>query len=172
MFPNANARLQVKKEADECSIDICVLSCPLRTFTLQHAGYTDSRHWDAMQRTPEVPHQCGTVRDVNKDGGTQQLLVSGAMPLKFLGRGSLEAYPAQFELLATAAGWTGRIKAVQLALSLTEDAAACLLLLTPGKREDYAMLVGALQRCFGVLNLNACRGVKLFSSFHHTAWFL
>uniref|UniRef100_A0AAV2KTQ3 Gypsy retrotransposon integrase-like protein 1 n=1 Tax=Knipowitschia caucasica TaxID=637954 RepID=A0AAV2KTQ3_KNICA len=148
MFPMDGARLQVKKEADECSIEMPACS-EVRPENLMssYPDFSDSRRWDtaAGAREPSL--------DVNKDGGARPLIATGSMTLKFSGSGNLEAYLAQFELLAAAAGWSGQMKAVQLALSLTEEAAACLLLLSPDERQDYAMLVGALQRRFGVLNL-------------------
>uniref|UniRef100_A0AAV2LKB0 ribonuclease H n=1 Tax=Knipowitschia caucasica TaxID=637954 RepID=A0AAV2LKB0_KNICA len=148
MFPMDGARLQVKKEADECSIEMpaCSVVRPENLMS-NYLDFSDSRRWDtaAGAREPSL--------DVNKDGGARPLIATGSMTLKFSGSGNLEAYLAQFELLAAAAGWSGQRKAVQLALSLTEEAAACLLLLSPDERQDYAMLVGALQRRFGVLNL-------------------
>lgn len=68
---------------------------------------------------------------------------------KFSGKADWEAFHAQFELLAQAAAWPDRTKALQLALSLTDDALTCLLLLSPAERSDYGALVGALQRRFG-----------------------
>lgn len=41
------------------------------------------------------------------------------------------------------------MKALQLALSLTGDASACMLLLSPEERGKYTSLVGTLQRRFG-----------------------
>lgn len=68
---------------------------------------------------------------------------------KFSGKADWEAFHAQFELLARAAAWSDATKALQLALCLTDDALACLLLLSPAERDDYNALVGALQRRFG-----------------------
>ena len=68
---------------------------------------------------------------------------------KYSGKANWEAYHAQFELLAQAAGWSGKKKALQLAMCLTEEALTCLLLLSPAERADYGALVGALQRRFG-----------------------
>lgn len=68
---------------------------------------------------------------------------------KFSGKADWEAFHAQFELLARAAAWSDAVKALQLALCLTDDALACLLLLSPAERDDYDALVGALQRRFG-----------------------
>lgn len=43
-----------------------------------------------------------------------------------------DIFKAQFKLLADAAGWFENHKSLQLVLCLTDDAAACLLLLSPG----------------------------------------
>ncbi|XP_025760014.1 uncharacterized protein LOC112844604 [Oreochromis niloticus] len=90
-------------------------------------------------------------RDVNKHGGAQQAAANIKTP-KFSGKTPWEVFIAQFELLAVAAGWSEEHKALQLALCLCEDAAACLLLLTEEQRGDYNALVGALQRRFGQYN--------------------
>lgn len=154
MFPGENARLQVKKETDECSIEMPAWAeLSSEDFMSHYPDFSASRQLGAAQVAPEHCREHALSQNVNKDGGAHPLTLAGSMTLKFSGSGSLEAFLAQFELLATAAGWSGRMKAVQLALSLTEDAAACLLLLTPGEREDYDMLVGALLRRFGVFNL-------------------
>ena len=50
---------------------------------------------------------------------------------KFSGKADWQAFHAQFELLSQAAGWSKDDKALQLALCLTDDALACLLLLSP-----------------------------------------
>lgn len=150
MFSGEDARMQVKKEDEHCSIDMSACAgLPAKNFMPQYPDFSDSRRWGAPQCAP-VP---ATDQDVNKHGGAHSAVLAGSMSLKFSGRGSLEAYLAQFELLAAAAGWSDKLKAVQLALSLTEDAAECLLLLSSKEREDYAMLVETLQRRFGVFNL-------------------
>lgn len=68
---------------------------------------------------------------------------------KYNGKVSWEAFHAQFELLAKAQNWSQENKALQLAMCLTDEALACLLLLDVDDRENYAALVGALQRRFG-----------------------
>ena len=50
---------------------------------------------------------------------------------KYSGKADWQAFHAQFELLLLAAGWSVSDKALQLALCLTDDALACLLLLSP-----------------------------------------
>ncbi|KAJ8356934.1 hypothetical protein SKAU_G00197280 [Synaphobranchus kaupii] len=89
-------------------------------------------------------------RAVNKHGcahvGVSPVPVK--MP-KYSGKADWEAFHAQFELLACAAGWSDENKALQLALCLTDDALACLLLLSPEERSEYGALVGALRRRFG-----------------------
>lgn len=72
---------------------------------------------------------------------------------KFSGKGSWEEYWAQSELLAAASRWPDSVKGLQLAMSLTEDAMACLLLLSPGERGGYMTLVRVLQRRFGESHL-------------------
>lgn len=154
MFPNEAVRLQVKTETEECAIDMSAYSeASPENFVPRYQIPADSRRWDAAQPAQSPRYEHASDRDINKDGGARPIIMPGATTLKFSGKGSWEAYLVQFELLAAAAGWSGRIKAVQLALSLTEDAAACLLLLSPEERENYSMLVGALQRRFGVFNL-------------------
>lgn len=91
--------------------------------------------------------------DGYEDGGARHWIPASPKTPKFSGKSSWEAYQAQFELLAAAAGWPDATKALQLALSLTEDASTCLLLLSPEERGDYVTLVGALQRRFGESNL-------------------
>lgn len=68
---------------------------------------------------------------------------------KYSGKADWQAFHAQYELLSQAAGWSEDDKALQLALCLTDDALACLLLLSPEERNNYEALVGALQRRFG-----------------------
>lgn len=80
-----------------------------------------------------------------------------------LGKKDWDAFKAQFELLADAAGWSEKHKALQLALCLTDDAAACLLLLSPAKWNDYNALVGALHRRIG----QCSQPVLLRTEFHN-----
>ncbi|XP_078786579.1 uncharacterized protein LOC144983599 [Oryzias latipes] len=82
-------------------------------------------------------------------GSRTPVVVSTTKIPKYTGRSDWEAFLAQFELLAEAEGWTVEKKALNLALSLTDDALSCLLLLNPADRRDYGALVGALQRRFG-----------------------
>ncbi|KAJ8380842.1 hypothetical protein SKAU_G00016200 [Synaphobranchus kaupii] len=89
-------------------------------------------------------------RAVNKHGRAHV----GVSPVpvktpKYSGKADWEAFHAQFELLACAAGWSDENKALQLALCLTDDALACLLLLSPEEKSEYRALVGALRRRFG-----------------------
>lgn len=88
---------------------------------------------------------------VNRNGGPLCDQPQMKTP-KYSGKADWEAFYAQFELLARAAGWSEDIKALQLALCLTDDAARCLLLLSPEERGNYEALVGALQRRFGQCN--------------------
>lgn len=48
---------------------------------------------------------------------------------KYDGKVSWEAFHAQFELLAKSQNWSQETKALQLAMCLTDEALACLLLL-------------------------------------------
>ncbi|KAK7884629.1 hypothetical protein WMY93_027752 [Mugilogobius chulae] len=89
--------------------------------------------------------------DVNKYGVAQGEQVQVKTP-KYSGKADWDAFHAQFELLARAAGWSVKVKALQLALCLTDDALSCLLLLSPAERDDYGALVGALRRRFGQCN--------------------
>ena len=52
--------------------------------------------------------------------------------------------------MADAAGWSVKVKALQLAMYLADDALSCLLLLSPEDRGDYVPLLGALRRRFGL----------------------
>ena len=70
-------------------------------------------------------------------------------PQEFDGRVSLEAYMAQFELLAQAQAWDEREKAVQLAASLKGPAVEILGQLSMSQRASYATLVDALERRYG-----------------------
>lgn len=91
--------------------------------------------------------------DVNKDGGAHttgtMATANSVKTPKYNGKVSWEAFHAQFELLARSQRWSTETKALQLALCLTEDALACLLLLDIDERDNYDALVGALQRRFG-----------------------
>lgn len=88
------------------------------------------------------------TQTVHKDDGAHGNQVLIKTP-KYSGKADWEAFHAQFELLSRAAGWSEDNKALQLALCLTDEALACLLLLSPEERSDYWALVGALQRRFG-----------------------
>ncbi|KAG0730520.1 hypothetical protein GWK47_028086 [Chionoecetes opilio] len=70
-------------------------------------------------------------------------------PQDFDGGVSLEAYLAQFELLAEAQGWSSWARAVQLASSLKGPAVEVLSLLTPVQRSSYTSIVAVLERCYG-----------------------
>lgn len=102
----------------------------------------------------EMPAGSDAGPDVPKYGSALSGLHSGPQVKtpKYNGRADWEAFHAQFELLARAAGWSVDVKALQLALCLTDDALTCLLLLSPAERDNYGALVGALQRRFGQCN--------------------
>ena len=70
-------------------------------------------------------------------------------PQEFDGRVSLEAYLAQFEMLAQAQAWDEGEKAVQLAASLKGPAVEILGQLDAGQRSSYDALVSALERRYG-----------------------
>ena len=61
----------------------------------------------------------------------------------------LEAFLAQFELLAASVGWSEGQKALQLAMCLVGDAVSCLLMLPPELRGSYREIVAVLDRRFG-----------------------
>ncbi|XP_029601952.1 uncharacterized protein LOC115186468, partial [Salmo trutta] len=87
---------------------------------------------------------------VNRDGGGLLPLATVAAKLpKFNGQGKWEVFFTQFELLAAAGRWSDETKALQLALSLAEEASECLLTLAPDERGDYGALVEALGGRFG-----------------------
>ncbi|KAM6927806.1 TATA element modulatory factor [Xenentodon cancila] len=95
-----------------------------------------------------VPADCDVRPNVNKDGGAMSGQLQVKTP-KYSGKADWEAFHAQFELLAQAAGWSRDVKALQLAMCLTDEALTCLLLLSPAERGDYMALVSALRRRFG-----------------------
>ena len=70
-------------------------------------------------------------------------------PQVFDGGVSLEAYMAQFELLAQAQAWDEQEKAVQLAASLKGPAVEVLGQLSATQRASYDALVAALERRYG-----------------------
>ncbi|XP_029574004.1 uncharacterized protein LOC115165110 [Salmo trutta] len=87
---------------------------------------------------------------VNRDGsGLLPLATVAAKLPKFNGQGKWEVFFTQFELLARAGRWSDETKALQLALSLAEEASECLLTLAPDERGDYGALVEALGGPFG-----------------------
>lgn len=105
----------------------------------------------AERASGKAPALTDTEPEVNKDGGLRCDQMQVKTP-KFSGKADWEAFHAQFELLAKAAGWSENNKALQLALCLTDEALSCLLLLCPAERDDYGALVGALRRRFGQCN--------------------
>ena len=121
------------------------------------AGF-GSRHSAARVKAEAVAKETGLpsgsrAQDVNKHGGAHAAAVPGAVGAvkspKYNGKVSWEAFLAQFELLATSQQWSSATKALQLAMSLTDDAIDCLMLLDANDRGNYEALVGALQRRFG-----------------------
>lgn len=113
------------------------------------AGFSSSS--EEKHAGVEASSTSGATRVAGKDGGARISQLQVKTP-KYTGKADWDAFHAQFELLARAMGWTETDKALQLALCLTEDALSCLLLLSPGERDDYGALVGALQRRFGQCN--------------------
>lgn len=96
----------------------------------------------------ETPSHPGCSIGANEDAGALHCVPVSPKTPKFSGKGSWEEYWAQSELLAAASHWPDSVKGLQLALSLTDDALACLLLLSPGERGGYMTLMRALQRRF------------------------
>lgn len=95
-----------------------------------------------------------TVTKLNKDGRAHVPLgnVTAVNPVKtpkYSRKTSWEALHAQFEMLVRSQNWSSEIKALQLALCLTNDILACLLLLDVEDGQNYYVLVGALHRRFG-----------------------
>lgn len=140
---------------------------PRSEFVHQHIGADMMAHVQ-----PGTTHSRDDVKPqvVNKHGGAQThsecIRDSDKLAIKtprFSGKTDWDAFKAQFELLADAAGWSEKHKALQLALCLTDDAAACLLLLSPAERNDYNALVGALHRRFG----QCSQPVLLRTEFHN-----
>lgn len=78
MFPGEIARLQVKKEADECAIDMPAFAeMPPENFVPQYPGPSDSRRGGtAAQRAPEPRHERAAAQDVNRDGGARPIFVA------------------------------------------------------------------------------------------------
>lgn len=111
---------------------------------------TDARRSAARDGGRAAVHRGGgdSTPVVQNDGDARGYSVPVKTP-KYSGKADWEAFHAQFELLSRAAGWSEENKALQLALCLTDDALACLLLLSSEERSDYGALVGALQRRFG-----------------------
>ena len=70
-------------------------------------------------------------------------------PQEFDGRVSLEAYLAQFELLAQAQGWNKLEMAVQLVSCLKGPAVEVLSQMTSAQRTSYSQVVAALERRYG-----------------------
>lgn len=70
-------------------------------------------------------------RDVNKNDSTHcHRAAVNIKTLMFIGKTAWEVFIAQIELLVSAASWSDKHKALQLALCLSDDAAAYLLLLS------------------------------------------
>ena len=70
-------------------------------------------------------------------------------PQEYEGRASWAAYQAQFEILASAQGWSEGEKAVQLVTSLKGPALDVLSQLAADQRTSYACVVDALERRYG-----------------------
>lgn len=62
---------------------------------------------------------------------------------------SLEAYLAQFEVVARAQGWSQEERALNLVTSLKGPAVEVLSQLTPAQQESYTDVVGVLERRYG-----------------------
>lgn len=128
------------------------------------AGFDSPRTRGRLDTDPDamMPAKSDARLSANKDGGAQVRQLQAKTP-KYSGKASWEAFHAQFELLARAAGWTEDDKALQLALCLTDEALSCLLLLSPAERDEYGALVGALQRRFGQCNQQSVLRIELSS---------
>ena len=117
-----------------------------------HAGFAACKLKSEGDAEAYVTPGAGSA-DVNKDGGAcpriTAVTASSVKTPKYDGKVSWEAFHAQFELLAKSQNWSQETKALQLAMCLTDEALACLLLLDAEDRQSYVALVGALQRRFG-----------------------
>lgn len=137
-------RPKVKTEAGKCSVPV-----PGFYDQLPHSdGYGHAWEFTALrfQQLKGFSSQPRCSVNVNEDGGALQSVPVSPKTLKLSDKSSWEAYRSQFELLTATACWLDFVKALQLALSLTEDGSECLLLFGPEERGDYTAVVGALQR--------------------------
>lgn len=132
------------------------------TEELQDGGYAATPgHERGFDRSPEhVARLKQMARGLAADAGFGKTGPDGGALCnqpqvktpKYNGKADWEAFHAQFELLARSGGWSEDVKALQLAMCLTDEALTCLLLVSPAERGDYGALVGALQRRFGQCN--------------------
>ncbi len=86
--------------------------------------------------------------DAGDEGGAARVSMQ-QRPITYDGKGTWDAYQAQFELLATMNRWGDTQKAVYLAISLRGPAVTVLTNLPPEQRRDYAALSKALENRFG-----------------------
>ncbi|MPC19700.1 hypothetical protein E2C01_012627 [Portunus trituberculatus] len=108
-----------------------------------HMWYTPAPDDDAINppQSPLPPSIAGSARYV---GGTS----FQRKPAEFGGQVALEAYPAQFELLAQGQGWGDQEKALQLVASLRWPALEILAHMTASQRSTYTTVAEALRRHF------------------------
>lgn len=96
-----------------------------------------------------------TPRANSGDGFGQQLREPmRKKPQEFDGKVSWEAYQVQFEMLADANGWEPDQRAAQLATSLKGAAMEILSQLSSTERQNYQLLVAALNRRYGTEHQN------------------
>ena len=143
------ADCRVKIEMDDYGEGACgeASESLVRGRTQREPAAVEKDDFSRIVRSADCPW---SPQDGDRHGGA--FLTSSPVSIKkprYTGKADWEAFHAQFELLADAAGWSVKVKALQLAMCLADDALSCLLLLSPEDRGDYVALVGALRRRFG-----------------------
>lgn len=129
--------------------DVRVMAAEAGMSASSNVFRADSGGWTEGVTSTRRDEESG-AQDVNKHGGAQPPAASVSVKTpKYSGKADWEAFHAQFELLAHFRGWSNEDRALQLALCLTDDALACLILISPEDRRDYGALVGALRRRYG-----------------------
>ena len=145
-----HADCRVKIEMDDYGEGVCGVASEflVRGRTQREPAAVEKDDFSRIVRSADCPWP---PQDGDRHGGA--FLTSSPVSIKkprYTGKADWEAFHAQFELLADAAGWSVKVKALQLAMCLADDTLSCLLLLSPEDRGDYVALVGALRRRFGL----------------------
>ena len=145
-----SADCRVKIEMDDYGEGACgeASESLVRGRTQREPAAVEKEDFSRIVRNADCPWP---PQNGDRHGGT--FLTSSPVSIKtprYTGKADWEAFHTQFELLADASGWSVKVKALQLAMCLADDALSCLLLLSPEDRGDYVALVGALRRRFGL----------------------